>query len=95
MIKSGKKTQTRRIWKRRMVKVGGIYKVKTEMLSKEHHCKIKVTAIREEKLLDIPRDDVLKEGYDTFYDFFKVWKDINGDIENVCVYVIDFEVVKE
>jgi len=33
MILNGTKTATRRVWKKPMVKVGGIYKAKTKMLS--------------------------------------------------------------
>ena len=40
MILSGTKTQTRRIWKRPMVKVGGIYKAKLKMMSKDYFAKI-------------------------------------------------------
>ncbi|OPY24958.1 MAG: hypothetical protein A4E26_00073 [Methanobacterium sp. PtaU1.Bin097] len=94
MIKNGTKTQTRRNWKRRMVKPGGIYKVKTEMLSKDYHCKIKVTDVRKEMLYGLTVEDAQKEGYNSIEEYEKVWESINGSFDNICVYVIDFELLK-
>ncbi len=102
MIKNGTKTQTRRNWKRRMVKVydpehperGGIYKVKTQMLSKDHHCKIRVTDVRREMLYGLTLEDAKKEGYNSIEEYEKVWEEINGSFDNIWVYVVDFELVK-
>lgn len=95
MIKKGTKTQTRRNWKRRMVKPGGIYKVKTKMLSKDYHCKIKVISVNKEKLFDMNEDDFIAEGYTDPNEFWDIWEKINGKPENICVYVIDFELYEE
>ena len=93
-ILSGRKTQTRRNWKKPMVKIGGIYKVKTKMLSKKYYCKIKVTKIWRQKL-GAMRASVY-EGYNTLQKYIDVWKEINGSWEpNMEVYVIDFEVIKD
>lgn len=98
MIRSGRKIQTRRVWKRPMVKVGGIYKVKTKMLSKEYHCLIEVTGLRQETLCQIEHKDAMKEGYGSIPEYMDVWERINGsgswqpDLE---VYVIDFRPVTE
>ena len=95
MIKKGVKTQTRRDWKKRMVKVGGVYKVKTKMLSKDYHCKIMVDNIRQELLKRISEEDAKKEGCKDVWEYFLVWSKINkrwnGDL---CVYVIDFHLVE-
>jgi len=96
MILSGKKTATRRNWKRPMVKVGGIYKAKLKMLSKDYFAKIKVTKLFKQELIDMSFDDVRKEGYDNTDDFERVWREINGWWNtDVIVWVIEFEVVKK
>lgn len=93
MILNGRKTQTRRNWKRQMVKVDGIYKVKTQMLSKEYYCKIKVTKVWKQKLGKMRAS--IYEGYDTLQEYIDIWTKINGSWNpEMEVYVIDFEVVK-
>ena len=93
MILAGKKTQTRRAWKRPMAKIGGVYRVKTKMLSKEYHCLIEVVAIRKEKLKLITEADAKLEGYGTVWQYITVWELINGSWDgNQEVYVIDFRV---
>jgi len=47
LILQGKKTQTRRIWKRIKVKKGGIYKIRRHIFSKKHYGLIQVTNIRD------------------------------------------------
>jgi len=97
MILKGTKTATRRAWKKPMVKVGGIYKAKLQMLSKDYFAKIKVTKIFEQSLVDMTYEDSKKEGYENFDDFIAIWKKINGEDswngDNV-VTVIEFEVVE-
>jgi len=39
-ILNGTKTQTRRTWKRPHVRVGGVYKAKTQMLSKRYFARL-------------------------------------------------------
>ena len=96
LILQGKKTQTRRIWKRPRVKIGGIYKAKLRPFDKKYFALLKVTRLRKEKLGEISFEDVKKEGYDTLREFMDVWKQIHGDWNpNQEVYVVDFEVVKK
>lgn len=95
MILSGKKTATRRVWKRPMVKVGGIYKAKLKRLSKDYFAKIKVTKLFKQRLGDMWSEDWLKEGYKSRFDFVDVWVQINGNYSSFLeVYVIEFEVVE-
>jgi len=91
-ILKGKKTQTRRDWKKAQAKVGSIHLVKTQMLSKYYLCKIRITGIRKELLGDITEEDALKEGCESVKDFITIWKQMNGswDPEKI-VFVIDFE----
>jgi hypothetical protein len=98
MIKNGKKRVTRRNWKRRMVKVGGIYKVKTKMLSKDYHCKIKVNDVSKDRLGNMNKLSAMNEGYETVEDYKKVWENINGKNswnDDLKVYVISFELVED
>jgi len=99
MILNGTKTATRRNWKKPMVKVGGIYKCKTKMLSKNYFAKIKVTKLYKQELIDMSFEDVKKEGYNTIEEFEEVFKKINkikGYLDtDIIVSVIEFEVIKK
>ncbi len=95
MILEGKKTATRRAWKKPMVKVGGIYKCKLKMLSKKYFAKIQVTKLYRQCLGDITKQDANKEGYKLIRDFYKVWIEINGRWSSLQeVYVIEFNLLK-
>lgn len=94
LIKLGIKTQTRRLWKRPMVKVGGVYKVKTKMLSKKSHCNIRVTDLKIERLGCISEKGCHAEGGYTRSEFIEEWTRINGSWDpSLRVYVVTFEVV--
>ena len=96
MILNGTKTATRRVWKRPMVKVGGIYKAKLQMLSKDYFAKIKITKLYQQHLWEIKKEDVLKEGYKTLKGFREIWIKINGVWDSDSkVDVIEFELIKE
>ena len=91
MILNGTKTATRRIWKKPRVKVGGIYKCKTKMLSKDYFAKIEVVKLYQQKLIEMNDNDAFKEGY-YFKDFVEIWKKINGKWNgDQEVYVIEFK----
>ena len=100
MILEGRKTRTRRLWGFCRVKVGGIYKAKTQMLSKTSFARLKITSIKKEKLIvsEINSDkdlDAQKEGYATWDKFKDIWVVINGSWNQEDEpYVIDFEVVR-
>jgi len=95
MILNGTKTATRRVWKKPMVKVGGIYKAKLKMLSKEYFARIKVIKLVKDRLGNITDEDCKKEGYSSKTKFIDIWVNINGSWrEDLIVYVIEFEVIK-
>ena len=92
MILKGTKTATRRVWKKPMVKEGGIYKAKLKMLSKDYFAKIKVTKVYKQRLGSMILEDYKKEGYNSRGKFIDIWKKINGSWrEDLVVDVIEFE----
>ena len=95
MILNGTKTATRRNWKKPMVKIGGIYKCKLQMLSKEYFAKIRVTKLFKQKLGEMNDEDCQKEGYDNFASFMRIWIEINKEWNpKMEVYVIEFNLLK-
>jgi len=95
-ILRGIKTQTRRTWKKPRVKVGGIYKAKTKLFSKEYFALIKVTGLRKERLGDITPEDAQAEGGYTVEEFKKVWQRIIGEWDpEQEVWVVEFEVISK
>lgn len=96
MILSGTKTATRRVWKKPMVKVGGIYKCKTKMLDKKYFAKIEVNNLYKQKLGDMKEGDAKKEGYSSLKKFFSIWYEINGIVKfNQEIYVIEFKLIEK
>lgn len=94
-ILTGRKTQTRRTWKKPRAKAGSIHKAKTVLFSKEYFVLIRITDVRKERLGDISLEDVRREGYDTLEAFKEEWIRINGawgpELE---VYVVSFELAE-
>ncbi|MBC7121362.1 MAG: ASCH domain protein [Methanosaeta sp. PtaU1.Bin060] len=92
LILTGRKTQTRRIWRKPRAKAGSTHKAKTVLFSKEYFALIRITDIRKERLGDISLEDVRREGYETLEAFKEEWIRINGAWEpELEVYVVSFE----
>jgi len=92
MILAGQKTQTRRIWKKPRVRVGGVHQAK-ERLFGPAFARIKIHAIQKERLLDITSEDAYCEGDYSREEFFKKWFEINPKSSaNPEVYAVIFEV---
>lgn len=94
-IKSGQKTETRRIWKRPHVKVGGVYGTRASRRDKETgSTRIRVTEVRQEFLGDVDSGATHREGFSSVEDFMAVWKQLHGEWNpKQTVYVVRFEVV--
>lgn len=91
-IERGEKDQSRRIWKRCIVKVGHCYPIQVDYRTKARGY-IRVTAVRQERLGDITEADAKREGGYTVSSFRELWCGIRGpDAWNPqqMVYVVEF-----
>jgi hypothetical protein len=94
MIRSGRKTQTRRTWKTPRAKVGSTHLLKTQMLSSENFGRIEILNVHREPLSSMTDIDARAEGYDTLDEFRVVWERINGPGSwdpDLWVYVVQFK----
>ena len=97
LIREGKKTETRRIWKKPHVRVGKVYQCRTSRFAKTPADSpfIKITGMKKERLRDITLEAVQREGINDLSTFMGLWINLHGFWNpNQEVYVIDFEVVK-
>jgi len=93
-ILKGAKTETRRLWKRCLVKVGSNYKAKTNFRSNSAFATIKIAYIRREKLGKVDSGDVKKEGCRSLNEFKRIWIDSYGSWQpDTQVFVIGFQLV--
>lgn len=78
-ILTGKKTETRRAWKKRRAKVGSVHLAKTNLLSKEYFTKLYIKNVRAERLRRIMHDDeaARREGYNNGMEFICAFARIN------------------
>lgn len=99
LIRQGKKTETRRIWKKPHVKVGKTYQCRVSRFTKtpEDSPYIKIKKICKERLKEIygRPSDWLYEGCYSLLEFQNEWMKLHGSWNpEQEVYVIDFEVAK-
>jgi hypothetical protein len=88
------KTETRRLWKRCLVKVGGTYKAKTNFRNSSTFATITITYIRKERLGNIDADSVRKEGCQSLDEFKQIWIDSYGSWQpDAQVFVIGFQLI--
>ena len=102
LILSGRKTQTRRLWKHgSRVKVGNVYQARTRMLDKSStFALLRVKQVRTMwKLDDITPEDAWAEGYDSVGEFLAAFRAINRwswnqlSLGDKPITVVEFEVV--
>ncbi|AGK61143.1 hypothetical protein Asulf_01143 [Archaeoglobus sulfaticallidus PM70-1] len=84
------------VWKKPRVKVGGIYKAKTKLFSKDYFALLRVTRLRKERLGDISPEDAQAEGGYSIEQFKRIWKEINGSWDpEQEVWVVEFEMLDQ
>jgi hypothetical protein len=92
------KTRTGRLWKKCMVKAGGIYKAKTMMLSKDFYFRFRVLSdplpeIRQMHLLSMTPKMVREEGCGSMKQYLDIFNEINPGVVNPLLYWPKYEVV--
>jgi hypothetical protein len=92
-ILSGRKTQTRRLGKKRW-NVGAIHQARTRMLDASScFASLKILAVEQEPLGWIDDYGAKLEGYESRGHYLQAWDRINGDTKLATpVWVIEFEV---
>lgn len=101
-IRTGEKTQTRRIWESNQVTVGKTYRatlggnVEQGMFTSREECDcfIRVTDVEEEPLGEMTEADAEAEGGYTLEEYREKWEAINGEGSwdpDQAVWVVDFE----
>lgn len=93
-IENGKKTVTRRLWKRWHVKIGGTYPAQKYMYQPRAECPLIHCEDRYlQPLGDMTEEDADKEGGYTLEEYRNLWEEINGVpfLNRQVVYVIEFQ----
>ena len=90
-----KKTETRRIWKRKRVNVGSIQKAKTKMISKDFFSYLYVLEVHQERLGDISDESIRAEGYESLEAYKEALQRANKRKkfvwdDNLVVWVVKF-----
>lgn len=96
MIRTGRKTVTRRLWKKRRAVPGSIHLAKTGFRKDDAFAQIRILSVYTERLGDITREQVRREGYRNAEQYFRVIQEINKrpiDPEQI-VWVVEFELVR-
>jgi hypothetical protein len=94
MILSRRKTQTRRVGKKRW-NVGAVHQCQTRMLKNDSvFCHVRILDVRRERLREMRPGDIYAEGYDRYSEYMDALERINGvkftgDDE---VWVVEFKV---
>lgn len=93
LIKSGKKTATRRIKRndRRPAKPGTIHKLKIDR-TKDVYGYIFIHKCEAKPYIWILDDeDAKREGFDTAFEFLNYWESVNKDYKGEWIWVVEFE----
>ena len=94
MILSGRKTQTRRNWKKRRAVVGSIHQARTKLFGKPF-AYLKILKVKQQYLDEISNEDCIKEGYNNFSEFRIIWMKINSSWdESQKVFVVEFVITE-
>ena len=96
-ILNHEKVQTRRIWKRPMVKIYNYYWAQTSRRKDSRFARFQVLSFNKWDGVYISEEDARKEGFDSAKDFWGAWYGINSneriDDPTRTHYVIEFNVI--
>ncbi|MBI4218840.1 MAG: ASCH domain-containing protein [Chloroflexi bacterium] len=91
-VLSGRKTQTRRLWKRSRVKEGSRQKCVTRLFG-EPFATVRVLRVWQEPLGAISEADARAEGFESRDQFLKAFEEINGRTDpRTHVWAVEFRV---
>ena len=98
LIRSGKKTQTRRFWTHPRVKVGSVQQVKISY-SKATDLRIRILRVWEQPLDHMTDDEARAEGFIDWKYFMAYIDKIIGKRDTIAegrrCYAVEFEIVKD
>ena len=93
-IREGRKTETRRIWKKPHVKVGGIYGIRSDRFKPvpADAPRIRVIGMHQEPLQLMSDEDAIREGCRDKEEFRQIWIKLHGCWDPLQkVYVVQFK----
>jgi hypothetical protein len=96
LILSGRKTQTRRLGKKRW-NVGAVHQCQTKMLRNDSvFAHVRIKRVWRECVSDMSEADVQAEGYDSFPDYCRaLWRINGGGSPDMELWAVEFEVLTE
>lgn len=99
-IIEGRKTQTRRLGKKRW-NVGAVHQARTRMMDPDSQfASLRILDVRREELWQVTRESAAAEGYDSRHEYLEAFRRINHiglgvDLGQIPpVWVVEFEVVR-
>lgn len=94
LVLSRTKTESRRRWKRPMVREGGVYWAATSFMPRDRFARLRVRYVRKQRLREMTEGDARREGCASLDEFKEVWRRVYGEWNpDEEVYVAGFEVV--
>lgn len=97
-IREGRKTQTRRFWKRPRVKVGSIHQAKLSY-TKKTDLRLRILRVWEQRLDHMTTEEVHAEGFADWGTYVNYITKIIGKRDTIAegrrCYAVEFEVVEE
>lgn len=93
LIKSGKKTVTRRIKKsdRRPAKPGTIHKLKIDRTKDVYGYIFIHKCVKKPYIWTITNEDAQREGFNSALEFLEYWESINKNYKGEKIWLIEFE----
>ncbi|MBT5319298.1 MAG: ASCH domain-containing protein [Chloroflexi bacterium] len=91
MVLVGRKTQTRRLWKRRRMLPGSTHQARTRLFG-EPFALLSVQRVWQEAIGEVSDENANAEGYSSRDDFLAAFTRINGDVPpDEVVWCVEFK----